>query len=229
MAVVVVVLVGAVVSAVILTSGGKKADTAHGGRQAPGFTLPNLQDGKGSISLASYRGTPVLVNFWATWCQPCTQEMPLLQAAHKRVGDKVVFLGIDRQDFRADAQNFLRRTGVTYAAAYDRDGSLDIVVVNGHVSAHVDEDGASGGVRQRRGLHRAARALRIVDPLAVELERTSRYAVDVLAGIDLARVAAVQQLIEMVLRLHVLAGIAQQADREFGVLNAHLLGPAFAQ
>ena len=95
MAVVVVVLVGAVVAAVLLTSGGKKA-----GEAAPDFTLPNLQDGKGAISLASYKGRPVLVNFWATWCTPCTQEMPMLEAAHARWGSKVQFVGIDRQDYK---------------------------------------------------------------------------------------------------------------------------------
>jgi cytochrome c biogenesis protein CcmG/thiol:disulfide interchange protein DsbE len=120
-AVVVVVLVGAVVAGVLLTSGGKKAT----GEAAPNFTLPNLQDGKDSISLASLRGKPVLVNFWATWCTPCTQEMPMLEAAHDKWGSKVQFVGIDRQDYKPDALAFAQRTHVTYPLASDPDATLD--------------------------------------------------------------------------------------------------------
>jgi len=125
-AVVVVVLVGAVVAAVLLTSGGKKAgNTAGAGELAPNFTLPNLQDGKGLVSLSKYKGTPVLVNFWATWCVPCKDEMPLLEAAHKEWGSKVQFVGIDRQDYKPDALRFAQDTHVTYPLAGDPDASLD--------------------------------------------------------------------------------------------------------
>jgi cytochrome c biogenesis protein CcmG/thiol:disulfide interchange protein DsbE len=124
--VVVLVALGGVLAAVLLTGGsGEKAPRAGGGRVAPDFRLPNVRDGQDDISLASLRGKPVLMNFWATWCVPCVDEMPLLQAAHRRVGERVTFLGVDREDFRPEAQRFLRRTGVTYASAYDRDGSLD--------------------------------------------------------------------------------------------------------
>ena len=123
--VVVVVLVGAVIAGVLLTSGGKKSTTARAGRQAPDFTLPSLQDGKGRVSLASYKGTPVLVNFWATWCTPCVQEMPLLEAAHAKWGSKVQFVGIDRQDYKPDALTFAQKTRVTYPLASDPDATLD--------------------------------------------------------------------------------------------------------
>jgi cytochrome c biogenesis protein CcmG/thiol:disulfide interchange protein DsbE len=124
-AVVVVVLVGAVVAAVLLTGGGKKAGNAAGGAAAPNFTLDNLQDGKAPISLASYRGTPVLVNFWATWCTPCTQEMPLLESAHNKWGSKVKFIGIDRQDYKPDAVTFAAKAHVTYPLAADPNATLD--------------------------------------------------------------------------------------------------------
>lgn len=124
MAVVVLVVVGAVVAAVLLTSGGG-GKTTTGGQAAPDFSLPNLQDGKASISLASYRGTPVLVNFWATWCVPCKDEMPLLEAAHKKWGSKVQFIGIDRQDYKPDALAFAQNTHVTYPLAADPNATLD--------------------------------------------------------------------------------------------------------
>jgi thiol-disulfide isomerase/thioredoxin len=124
---VVVVLVGAVVAAVLLTSGGgdTTVKAGGGGQAAPSFSLPNLDEGKAAISLQAYKGTPVLVNFWATWCTPCVQEMPMLEAAHMRFGSKVQFVGIDRQDYRPDALAFVQRTHVTYPSAYDPDGSLD--------------------------------------------------------------------------------------------------------
>src|SRR5438270_2200235 len=119
---------GAVVAAVLLTSGGGDTTVKAGGagaQAAPPFSLPNLEEGKGAISLQSSKGTPVLVNFWATWCTPCVQEMPMLEAAHRRFGSKVQFIGIDRQDYRPDALAFVQRTHVTYPSAYDPDGTLD--------------------------------------------------------------------------------------------------------
>ena len=113
-------------TAVLLTGGGAKGGGAK--RQAaPAIDLPNLDESKRPINLADYRGKPVLVNFWATWCTPCVEEMPMLEEAYRASGSgsKVAFLGVDRQDFRPDAQAFVHRTGVTYPSAYDRDGALD--------------------------------------------------------------------------------------------------------
>lgn len=90
---------------------------------APAFVLERL-DGKGELSLASLRGQAVVLNFWASWCGPCKDEAPVLQAAYERWGDRgVAFVGIDVQDFRGDARAFVERYGITYPNVFDGKGS----------------------------------------------------------------------------------------------------------
>jgi cytochrome c biogenesis protein CcmG/thiol:disulfide interchange protein DsbE len=88
---------------------------------APVAPLPLLHD-SGSASLADYRGKPVLLNMWASWCDPCKEEMPLLEKAHRRMtaaGGTV--LGVDVQDDRVRALAFLREKGITFPSLRDRD------------------------------------------------------------------------------------------------------------
>ena len=104
-------------------SGGAPQLTTFGGGPAPAFSLPDLTDPTRTLSLSQFRGRPVLVNFWASWCVPCRKEMPLLEAAYRRVHGRVVFLGVDTNDTRSAALSFLRQTGVTYPSAYDPHGT----------------------------------------------------------------------------------------------------------
>ena len=80
----------------------------------PEATFSDLRDPGTEVVTTDWEGTPTVVNFWATWCGFCVEEMPDLQAAAEQLGDRVRFVGIDRQDPRDAALTFLEETGVTY-------------------------------------------------------------------------------------------------------------------
>ena len=74
--------------------------------------------------LRALRGYPVVVNQWASWCGPCRFEFPFVQRlAHKYEG-RVVFLGVNSQDAREDAEEFLRELPLPFPSYYDQDASI---------------------------------------------------------------------------------------------------------
>lgn len=77
----------------------------------------------GQLHLSELRGHPVVLNFWASWCIPCKAEAPRLVAAAKQHRGRVLFVGIDIQDFKSDARRFLTRYDVNYVSV--RDSSED--------------------------------------------------------------------------------------------------------
>ncbi|HWO80094.1 TlpA disulfide reductase family protein [Gaiella sp.] len=90
---------------------------------APAFTLDRL-DRSGQLALDDLKGKAVVVNFWASWCIPCRDEAPVLQKTYERYRDRgLVVLGVDVNDFKADARRFMKRYGITYPVAYDGKGS----------------------------------------------------------------------------------------------------------
>jgi cytochrome c biogenesis protein CcmG/thiol:disulfide interchange protein DsbE len=117
---VVVALLGLLIWKVAKGDSEVAQELARGGTPAaPAFALERL-DGKGELALESLRGKVVVLNFWASWCGPCRDEMPLLQQGSERWRDRdVVFVGIDIDDLRSDARSFLERFGVTYVNVYD--------------------------------------------------------------------------------------------------------------
>jgi cytochrome c biogenesis protein CcmG/thiol:disulfide interchange protein DsbE len=92
--------------------------------RAPNFTLDRLV-GHGSLSLASLRGRAVVVNFWASDCQPCKQEMPrLVSFAHTWSGRGVVVVGVDVLEYRkGPGRAFSRHYRATYPMVFDPTGS----------------------------------------------------------------------------------------------------------
>jgi cytochrome c biogenesis protein CcmG/thiol:disulfide interchange protein DsbE len=87
------------------------------------FTLKRLED-KGSLRLSSLRGKVVVINFWASWCDPCKTEAPRFQSAFERHRKRVAFVGVDTTDFSGDAGAFLARYGVTYPNVRDPNGRV---------------------------------------------------------------------------------------------------------
>ena len=79
--------------------------------------------GSDDLPLSSFRGKPLVVNFWASWCTFCISEMPEFQAVYADVRGRVEFIGIDIQDSYELARPLAERTGVTYPLAQDPDGS----------------------------------------------------------------------------------------------------------
>jgi thiol-disulfide isomerase/thioredoxin len=92
--------------------------------EAPSFRLSRLDSG-GHLELASLRDKVVLINFWATWCDPCKRELPRLQRAWQQYrGRDVVFVGVDSQDFDSNARKAIRTYGMTYPVVYDGSGKV---------------------------------------------------------------------------------------------------------
>lgn len=94
------------------------------GQSAPLFTAKRL-DGRGSLALASFRGRPVVVNFFASWCSGCKAEAAALEQTWNRYRRKgLVILGVDSTDARADGRSFAMRKGLTYPIVRDPNGVI---------------------------------------------------------------------------------------------------------
>ena len=86
--------------------------------------LPDLHGGKPQ-SLADYRGKVVVLNFWASWCEPCRDEMPLLQKTHDKIESKGgLVLGVDAKDTSEAARAFMKEYELDFPSLRDRDGEF---------------------------------------------------------------------------------------------------------
>ncbi len=111
-----VILLGLMVLVLITRSPASSATAI--GKMAPDFTLADL-DGN-PVRLADFRGRPVIINFWASWCGPCVEEFPVLDDAldrHRASGLAIV--GVVYQDRSEAARAFMERTGAPWPATMD--------------------------------------------------------------------------------------------------------------
>jgi cytochrome c biogenesis protein CcmG, thiol:disulfide interchange protein DsbE len=132
---------------------------------APQFELPVLQRGEpgpelagllgraagdGRVSLEELRGAPLVINFWASWCEPCRTEAPLLERRWRAARDRgVAFVGLDIQDLTGDARRFMAEFDNSYLNVRDESNSVALdwgvtglpetffVGADGEVVAHV--------------------------------------------------------------------------------------------
>ena len=90
---------------------------ARVGTPAPLFRLPDT-DGR-SVSLADLRGKPLVLAFFASWCHPCEEELPVLEQFARDDADRLHVAAISYQDLRSDSVDFVHRLGITYPALLD--------------------------------------------------------------------------------------------------------------
>jgi cytochrome c biogenesis protein CcmG/thiol:disulfide interchange protein DsbE len=101
--------------------GGTRRIIAGVDEPAPEFSLPSV-DGS-TVSLSDFRGTPVVLTFFASWCNPCEEELPVLERIQDEAGDRLQVLAVNYQDHIGDdSEEFVRRLGVTYPALLQPDG-----------------------------------------------------------------------------------------------------------
>jgi thiol-disulfide isomerase/thioredoxin len=81
-------------------------------------------DGQEASLTTTFAGQPLFVNFWASWCAPCIQEMPDIERLHQELGDQVTFIGFNLNDQRDRAEEMKDFTGVTFLLAEDPDGEV---------------------------------------------------------------------------------------------------------
>jgi peroxiredoxin len=92
-------------------------------KAAPDFTLPNA-DGQ-QVSLQQYRGKVVFLNFWATWCIPCREEMPALERLHQTYqAQDLAVISIDLKETAEQVKAFFEKHSLSFPALLDQNGSV---------------------------------------------------------------------------------------------------------
>lgn len=123
---------------VILSAGGCFRREGIGpGEQAPDFTLNNLHGQ--SESLASFKGSVVVLNFWASWCAPCLQEMPALEQLFKKFpGKEVIVVAVAEDESSEEVQKVANSFKLSFPVLVDSDGTIkDKYKVSGYPETFV--------------------------------------------------------------------------------------------
>lgn len=122
--------------------------------EAPDITV-TAQDGR-HIKLSSLRGKTVFVNFWATWCGPCMQEMPEMNALYPEYKDKIEFFTVSIDDARADYEKYARESGFSFPMYWgDKNAIISAYGIQGIPASYIiDKYGTViqshiGGMKQK--------------------------------------------------------------------------------
>ena len=105
--------------------------------------LPDSSPDQFDALMAQLKGTPVVVNFWGSWCTPCQAEAPMLAKAARTYGHRIQFLGVDILDDRSGASGFIERYDEPYPSLFDPSGSIrdDQGLVGQPATVFYDADG----------------------------------------------------------------------------------------
>lgn len=138
------VLLTAALLALAATPGAFAGNPAGGpvGSSAPDFALP--AQGGANLRLSEHRGEVVMINFWATWCGPCRQELPKLEELHGLYADAgFTLLGVNIDEDRARAERMAGELGVTFPVLFDDEQSVSRLydVQAMPMTVFVDKDG----------------------------------------------------------------------------------------
>jgi thiol-disulfide isomerase/thioredoxin len=127
------------------------------------------QPGGGSMQIDSLKGRPAVVNFWATWCPPCREELPLLVKVHKRYGKQVGFLGLAVEDNVGFVGEYAGAYGLSYPIAAGREPAIALMQALGNEKAGmpftVVLDAEGRVVYSKRGLVTEKDLVRALAPL----------------------------------------------------------------
>jgi cytochrome c biogenesis protein CcmG/thiol:disulfide interchange protein DsbE len=142
------------------------APKAASGVAAPDFRLRNL-DGSGSLTLSELRGRVVVLNFFASWCNPCRDEAPVLRSLSERYRNSgIVVLGVATNDDLGDARSFARKYGLSYPLVVADEDTLTAYAVRGlPETVFIDAAGSvsgrpvAGPLTDQLAQHRVAQAL----------------------------------------------------------------------
>jgi len=123
-AIIAVCVAGSLIAIGVVGSASGQAASGQAGRPAPvaapAFSLPLLGDPSGQqVALSKYRGRPLIINFFASWCEPCKTETPLLAKFYRTQQGKVALVGLDENDTLGNATAFTHADGVSYPVGFD--------------------------------------------------------------------------------------------------------------
>ncbi len=120
---IILVVVAIIVVVIVVFTKQEEYIAVKQGTEAPEFSLPDLE---GRIhKLSDYRGKVVFLNFWATWCEPCKEEMPSMEALHRALENRpfvIIAVSVDKN--KEDIEEFLEEYKISFLILHDRKGRI---------------------------------------------------------------------------------------------------------